>query len=202
LDGDVERLRGDIAHIASAADVMHELLGDLLELSRIGRLTNPPEQISATELAQQAAATVAGLLERRNVEVDVAPDMPILVGDRTRLREIWENLIGNAAKFMGDQPAPRIKVGVQDRDGEVVYFVRDNGIGIDDRYREKIFGLFEKLDPNTEGTGVGLAIVKRVVETHGGRIWVESEGIGHGSTFCFTLPPDDRRPHSGEDAAL
>ena len=70
----------------------------------------------------------------------------------------------------------------------MVYYVQDNGIGLAPQYREKIFGLFEKLDPAVEGTGVGLAIVKRVIEVHGGRIWVESKGIGHGSTFCFTLP--------------
>jgi len=88
---------------------------------------------------------------------------------------------------MGDQPDPHVEIGVEDRDGERVFFVRDNGKGIDPRYSEKIFGLFDKLDPESEGSGLGLALVKRIIEVHGGRIWVESEGVGRGSTFCFTL---------------
>ena len=101
-----------------------------------------------------------------------------------------QNLLDNAAKFMGDQKEPRIEIGSR-RDGEeVVTFVRDNGIGIDPQHRERVFGLFDKLDPKGEGTGVGLALVKRIVELHGGRIWVESEGRLLGSTFCFTLPTE------------
>ena len=95
----------------------------------------------------------------------------------------------NAAKFMGDQPDPVIEIGQHgEEDGKPVFFIRDNGIGIAPKYHEKIFGLFNKLDPNMEGTGVGLALVKRIVEFHGGRIWVESE-LGKGATFCFTLSP-------------
>jgi signal transduction histidine kinase len=99
-----------------------------------------------------------------------------------------QNLIDNAAKFMGDQPAPRIEIGVRKETGEHIFFVRDNGIGIYASHHEKVFGLFDKLDPQSEGTGVGLALAKRIVEIHGGRIWVESEGKGKGSMFCFTLP--------------
>ena len=89
---------------------------------------------------------------------------------------------------MSSQPAPEITIGIRSAGGEAIYYVKDNGIGLAPQYQEKIFGLFEKLDPAVEGTGVGLAIVKRIVEIHGGRIWVESKGIGCGSTFCFTLP--------------
>ena len=85
-------------------------------------------------------------------------------------------------------PHSRVDIGVRHDDAERVYYVRDNGLGIDSQYHEKVFGLFEQLDQKAEGTGVGLAIVKRIVEVHGGRIWVESEGDGKGSTFCFTLP--------------
>jgi signal transduction histidine kinase len=111
---------------------------------------------------------------------------------------VFTNLLDNAAKFTGDQPHPRIEIGVRTEsesahdtvpDGaEIVFYVRDNGIGIEPQYQEQVFGLFEKLNPNSEGTGIGLAIVKRIVETRGGRIWVESKGVGCGSTFCFTLP--------------
>ncbi len=100
-----------------------------------------------------------------------------------------QNLIENAIKYMGEQPQPRIEIGVRDEDEAPVFFVRDNGIGIEPRYHQTIFGLFEKLDPKAEGTGIGLALVKRIIETHEGKIWVESEGKGQGATFCFTLPP-------------
>ncbi len=90
---------------------------------------------------------------------------------------------------MGAQPRPRIEVGCRRGGGETVVYVRDNGIGIDERYREQIFGLFDRLDLATEGTGIGLARVRRIVEMHGGRIWIESNRSGRGSSFCFTLMP-------------
>jgi len=133
---------------------------------------------------------VAGQLAERSVQVEIAPDLPEVYGDRPRLREMLENLLGNAAKFVGDQPDPCVEIGVRQGDNERVFYVRDNGIGIDPQYHDRIFGLFEKLDQETKGSGVGLTIAKRVVETHGGRIWVESEGSGCGSTFCFTLPEE------------
>jgi signal transduction histidine kinase len=115
-------------------------------------------------------------------------NLPTIFGDRQRIHEVLQNLIDNAAKFMGDQPSPRIDIGQQgELQGKPVFFVRDNGIGISPQYKDRIFGLFDKLDGQTEGTGVGLALVKRIVEFHGGRVWVESEP-GTGSTFFFTLP--------------
>jgi signal transduction histidine kinase len=101
--------------------------------------------------------------------------------------EVLQNLLDNAAKFMDDQPRPRIDVGCRQDGDETVCYVRDNGIGIDPRYHEKVFGLFDRLDQNRPGTGIGLALVQRIIELHGGRIWVESQGSGHGTTFCFTL---------------
>jgi len=109
-------------------------------------------------------------------------------GDRTRLLEVLQNLIENAVKFRSGQAEPVIEVGSRKGPGGLVVYVRDNGVGIDPRYHQRVFGLFERLDPRVEGTGVGLALVKRIVEVHGGRVWVESEGAGRGSAFCFTLP--------------
>ena len=185
FSGKREKVRDDIRHIVSATETMQRLLDDLLELSRIGRITNPPEVVSLTELAEEAAALVARRIGERGVTLDVAPAMPEAYGDRLRLREVFQNLIDNAVKFMGDQPEPRIEVRAERRKDRVVVCVRDNGPGIDERYHEKVFGLFERLDNTTEGTGIGLALAKRIVEVHGGKIWIES---GDGATFCFTLP--------------
>ena len=102
-----------------------------------------------------------------------------------------QNLVTNAIKFMGDQPQPVIQIGSAGADSEAgfsVFFVKDNGIGIEPQYHERVFGLFNRLNPENEGTGIGLALVKRIIEVHGGRIWLESEGRNLGSTFFFTLP--------------
>jgi signal transduction histidine kinase len=105
------------------------------------------------------------------------------------LTEVLQNLIDNAAKFMGDQKEPHIEIGRDgEEDGKPILYVRDNGIGIAPEHFDRVFGLFNKLDPKTDGTGIGLALVKRIIEVHGGRIWVESE-VGKGSTFFFTLSP-------------
>ena len=101
----------------------------------------------------------------------------------------YRNLLSNAIKFMGDQSEPRIEIGTTDvnEEDKPIFFVRDNGIGIDPEYHERIFGLFNRLDASTEGTGIGLTLVRRIIEVHGGRIWVESQP-GAGATFLFTLP--------------
>ncbi len=184
-----ERVDHDVARIGMAADTMHRLLEDLLELSRVGRLMNPPEAVALSALAKEAAALASGRITERGVELAIEEAMPEAHGDRLRLLEVYQNLIDNAAKFSGDQPSPRIEVGAREDSGEVLCWVKDNGAGIEPRYQEKVFGLFERLDQQVPGTGVGLALVKRIVEVHDGRCWVESEGAGHGSTFFFTLPP-------------
>ncbi len=187
-DGDLERMRRDAARIRAATEVMGQLLDELLELSRIGRQVNPPEEVPLAELAREALDLVAGSLTERGVEVQIASTLPVVVGDRARLLEVFQNLLENAAKYMGDEPAPFIEIGMKNGGRSNVCCIRDNGMGIDPRYHEKVFGLFERLSPDQEGTGVGLALVKRIVEIHGGRIWIESEGQGTGSTFCFTVP--------------
>jgi len=111
-------------------------------------------------------------------------------GDIVPLREVFENLIDNAAKYTGDQPEPMIEIGTRFDEDETVFFVKDNGMGIETQYQKRIFGLFDKLNPTSEGIGIGLALIKRIIEVHGGRIWAESEGLGKGSTFCFTIPGD------------
>jgi two-component system, chemotaxis family, sensor kinase Cph1 len=187
VSGNLERVRADLGRIRDAVDKMQRLLSELLELSRIGRVVNPPQTVAFGALAHEAAAIVAGRLRQHGVGVRVADGLPAVYGDRARLVEVLQNLVDNAAKFMGDQKHPEIEIGVRERAGEKVYFVRDNGIGIDPRFLGRVFGLFEKLDPDSEGSGVGLALIKRIVDQHHGRVWVESEGRGRGTTVCFTL---------------
>ncbi|MFO7679836.1 MAG: ATP-binding protein [Chloroflexota bacterium] len=188
LARNTDRLKADIERITEATERMRRLLDELLELSRVGRLVNPSENVAFAELVEEAQALVSGQLMQREVEVMVAADLPAVFVDRRRLVEVLQNLLDNAAKFMGDQTAPRIEVGAEIQDAETVFFVRDNGVGIEAAYQETVFGLFERLDQSVDGTGIGLALVKRIVEVHNGRIWVESAGAGQGTTFYFTLP--------------
>jgi PAS domain S-box-containing protein len=189
-EGRTERLREDVARMTSAADGMQHLLHELLRLSRIGRVVNPSERVPFGEVAREAAGVVRARLEERGVRLEIDGDLPVVYGDRVRLVEVAQNLLENAVKFLGDEPSPVVRVGVRpgERGAPPVLFVQDNGIGIDPRFHEKVFGLFEKLDPRAEGTGVGLALVRRIVEVHGGRVWIESGGHGQGTTVCLTLP--------------
>jgi len=186
--GNAEKVAQDLEFINAASNKMDELLNELLEFSRIGRVVQPSEEISLQELVKEAIVMVAGRIENRGVRMQVAPEPLLVYGDRVRLVEVFQNLIDNAVKFMGDQIDPLIEIGCERKNGDVAVCVRDNGMGIDPRHKDQLFGLFEKLSPDTEGTGLGLALVKRIVETHGGRVWVESEGIGKGACFWFTLP--------------
>ena len=188
LSGNTVQMKQDIQYINSAATKMQQLLNELRELSRVGRLMNPPEAIPLADLAREALSLMDDAIKERHVTVMVDPSLPVVYGDRHRLLEVLQNLIENSVKYMGGQPEPRIEIGARQDEDEAVLFVRDNGVGIEPRYHEKIFGLFERLDAGTEGTGVGLALVKRIVETHGGRIWVESEGKNQGTTICVMLP--------------
>jgi PAS domain S-box-containing protein len=189
--GNLKRLESDIQRIGDAADKMQRLLNDLLELSRIGRSVNQSEKIDLNGMISEVIELLHGRINGGAVpvRVSVEENLPQVYGDAPRLLEVWQNLIDNAAKFMGDQPNPHIEIGQAEasRDGAPILFVRDNGMGIDPKFSDRIFGLFDKLDSRTEGTGIGLALVKRIIEFHGGKIWVESEP-GKGATFYFTLP--------------
>jgi PAS domain S-box-containing protein len=196
--GSWDRFDADLDRVARAADKMQQLLDDLLALSRVGRVANPPRDVPVGEAVAEALAQLAGPVAARGVTVVVQPDLPAAHADPARLVEVFANLIGNAVKFLGPQPTPRVEVGF--RGSDRAFYVKDNGVGIAPAYHDRVFNLFERLDPRTEGTGVGLAIVKRIVEVHGGRVWVESGGAGQGAAFCFTLPPS-RGPVRGPPAS-
>ncbi|MBN2475149.1 MAG: PAS domain S-box protein [Pirellulales bacterium] len=186
--GDQQQVRQEAQRIAASTDMMIHLLDDVLELSRVGRVVNPPEEVPLADLVENLLPMFAEAVAAKGVQLDVAPALPTLYGDPKRLQEVMQNLLENALKYLGDQTRPRIEIGARQDDAETVCYVRDNGMGIDPRYQEKVFGLFDQLDPNAEGTGIGLALVRQIVEVHGGRIWCESEGPGKGTTFYFSLP--------------
>ena len=185
---DRERIEKDLDYIGSAADKMGLLLDDLLQMSRVGRVIREPVAVLFREVVEEALGAVAGGIAEHGVHIQVADAVIMLYGDRTRLAEIWQNLIENSIKYMGGQVSPRIEIGVEVRGSDTVFFVRDNGMGVDPRHKDKVFGLFEKLDAKSDGTGLGLALVKRIVELYKGKIWLESEGTEKGACFYFTLP--------------
>ncbi len=188
LSGNITRMDSDIQRITSATNKMHTLLNDLLELSRVGRLINKPELVPFRAIVLEAVELVQGRISNGGVTVSIANDLPSVYVDHRRMVEVLQNLIDNAAKFMGSQPAPRIEIGQKGMYNDMpLFYVKDNGIGIPAEFTENIFGLFNKLDARSEGTGVGLALVKRIIEFHHGVIWVDSK-LGQGATFYFALP--------------
>ncbi len=202
--GDAATVRADMERIYRASDRMERLLSELLDLSRAGRVAGPSAAVGMDAVAREAVANAAQELKEHRVAVEIAPGLPVVVGDRLRLVEVVQNLVANAARFMGSERTPKVVIGWRGGapDGQTLLFVQDNGIGIESRFHEQVFRLFDKLDPASPGTGVGLALVKRIVEVHGGRVWVESDGSGCGTTFCFTLPLANVRDAAGVAPAV
>ena len=183
LSGAFEQMKTDMTKITKAVHKMRTLLDELLSMSRAGRLMNEPVNVSLLEIAKEAVENVAGQIKEKNVEIKISPNLPNVLADKIKIQQVFQNLIDNAVKYMGDQPKPEIEIGM-DND---IFFVKDNGKGIDAAYQEKIFNLFYRIDNSTSGSGIGMSLVKRIIETHNGRVWVESKGVGMGSIFKFTL---------------
>ncbi len=195
-EGDRQGIEAYLTRMDRVAARMDRLLTDALELSRIGRVANPPEEVSFAEIALEALDLTEETVRSRGIEVSVAEGLPVVCVDRLRLVEALVNLIENSAKYAGCGPRPKIDIGFQrEGDGEPTFFVRDNGPGIDPDQQEKVFELFYKIDKKSPGTGAGLAIVKRIIEVHGGRIWIESEP-GRDCSVCFTLPLSGKEAES------
>lgn len=176
-----------ITTIRAEAQRMGELIDDLLALSRLGRNDLRPSNVDVGQLAREVLSELRGADDPRvSVTIDALRSAH---ADRGLLRQVFVNLLTNALKFSSRRSTIRIEIGSESRDGENVYWVRDNGVGFDGRYAEKLFGVFQRLHPATdfEGTGIGLAIVERAVTRHGGRVWAESTE-GEGACFYFTLP--------------
>lgn len=192
MNADIQKERYDgverhLSKVASAADTLTELLDGLREISGVGRICQTSEEVDIEDLVREALILLEQQVAEKAVRVVVGDTLPVVFGDRLRLLQLVLNLLDNAIKFQR-QDHGRIEVGAEWREGAPVCFVRDDGIGIEEQYLERVFSLFEQLDPSHEGTGVGLALVSRIAEHHGGKIWAESPGLGQGSTFYFVLP--------------
>ncbi|NPV62098.1 MAG: PAS domain-containing protein [Methanotrichaceae archaeon] len=184
------RTEADMKRIEEAVDRMDLLLRDTLALSRIGRVVDPPQYVNFGEIVKEALDQVSLQIRSSKVRIIQAESYPVVFVDRLRLAEALANLIENSIKYMGHQASPEIEIGWRKLADGTAFFVRDNGMGLDPSQHQKVFELFYKVDKKSEGTGAGLAIVKRIVEVHGGRIWIESEA-GKGCSVCFTLPRSD-----------
>lgn len=178
-----------VAVLRDSAVRMRDLIDDLLHLSRIGRTKPQLAKVEVSTLLEEVSGSLAFALKDKGVDLQVAGRLPAVVCDSVRIRQVFENLISNAIKY-NDLPNPTIEVGCHETDVAYTFYVRDNGPGVDERYHDKIFRIFQRLvlREEHEGTGVGLTICKKIVEAHGGRIWVQSDGPGKGSTFLFSIP--------------
>jgi light-regulated signal transduction histidine kinase (bacteriophytochrome) len=181
--------KGYLDRVSKNAKDMGQLIDDLLAFSRLGRTSLEKRPVALSPLVQMALEQLRPEMEGRAVDLSVAP-LPVCQGEPVLLEQVFVNLIGNALKYSrGRQPA-HIEVGCLQDPGsrETVFFVRDDGVGFDMQYAGKLFGVFHRLHraEDYEGTGVGLAIVQRIVQRHGGRVWAEAE-TGKGATFYFTL---------------
>lgn len=177
--------------IIAGARKMGVLIDKLLEYSRIGRISLPRGDVKIAEVVAQAIEDNIYEINRRGAKIKIQENLPVVKNvERQRIYQIFTNLISNAIKY-NDKETPEIEIGYRDEGDHYLFYVRDNGIGFDMRYHDKIFEVFQRLHREDEysGTGMGLAMVKKIVETYGGRIWAESKP-GKGSTFYFTLPKE------------
>ena len=168
---------------------MEVLVSDILALSTLGRVVSTLENIPSFDIVEDVISDLQARLKGNRIELVVADNLPTIYCDRDRTFQVFQNLLVNAIKFLGDTKGPMIEIGYEDSGGFDQFYVKDNGIGIDQKYHREIFEKFHRLKEiqDDEGTGLGLAIVERIVTNHGGRVWVESEK-GKGAAFYFALP--------------
>jgi|GEM_PF-957713 len=182
-----------LSKIRSGATHMKELIDDLLTLSRISRIKNPYENVDIKELIDSVTSRIEFDIKEHKVELKLLVKLPVVRCDKIKMAEVFLNLINNAIKFSSKMKDthPKVEIGYSDKEGAHEFFVRDNGIGIDKKYHEEIFGIFKRLHKQEEyeGTGAGLSIVKKIIDDHKGTIWIDS-ALGKGTTFYFTIPKE------------
>ena len=174
---------------------MNELIEDLLKLSRISRIKNPYEDVDISELINSVIKRIEFDVKEKKVDLKIQDKLPVVKCDRIKIAEVFLNLVNNAIKFSSknNKKSPKVEVGYMEEDKFHKFYVKDNGIGIDPKHHQQVFDIFKRLHTadEYEGTGAGLSIVKKVIDDHGGNIWIESE-LGKGATFYFTIPKDLR----------
>ncbi len=179
-----------LKYISDATRKMETLINDLLELSRVGRLPETTAEFSFGHLVEEILTNLRPLIHEKGIEIHVQENLPVMRAERKRMVQVMENLLSNAVKYIDtDNPSPKIEVGMQEQNGRHVFYVQDNGIGIDPKYFEKIFQVFQRLPQAKkmdDGTGIGLTTAQRIIEHHGGKIWIDSQP-GKGTTFFFTI---------------
>lgn len=182
--------------IASSARKMGALIDDLLKFSRTSRQEMSMQRVNMELALREALVPVQAACKARDVEWRIG-QLSAVAGDHNLLRQVWANLLENAAKYTGKRDAAVVEIGCEEHETEIVFLVRDNGVGFDPRYADKLFGVFQRLhrQEEFEGTGIGLATVQRIVARHGGRIWAES-ALGQGATFRFALPKPAEPDHA------
>ena len=195
---DNPKLDGWARRIVQAGQRMNDTVKDLIELSRVGHVPHEPTRVDLNNLIPEVLDGLQQQIDRYGAHVQIQPELPTVTADPHRIAEVFDNLITNALKHGCTHTDPRIEIGAIADGSHVKAFVRDHGEGIAERYHSKVFGLFQRLDSQAEGTGVGLAIVKRIVEAHGGRVWVESPVTSpeltrdnhgnNGAAFWISLP--------------
>jgi light-regulated signal transduction histidine kinase (bacteriophytochrome) len=175
--------------ISQAAERMGDLIDDLLAFSRLGRATLQKTDVNLDELVREALGDFQAETKGRNIACKIHP-LPSVRADRALLRMVLVNLISNAVKFTGARAEAKIEIGsTPNENSEIVIFIRDNGAGFDPQYADKLFNMFQRLHSQAEfeGTGIGLAHVRRIIDRHGGRAWAEGVADG-GATFYFSIP--------------
>jgi PAS domain S-box-containing protein len=183
-----------LEQIQSSARRMELVVSDLLSLAKIGQVVSSFNDVSSFEIVKDVVSRLQPRQKEKDIKLEVVDILPTIWCDRQRISQVFENLLVNAMKFMGDTENPRIEIGYEDKGDFHQFYVKDNGIGIDPKCQQRIFDMFQQLKQieDKEGTGIGLAIVDRIVKNHGGEVWVDSEK-GKGSTFYFTLPKASSR---------
>jgi PAS domain S-box-containing protein len=192
IEADLATSRGDripeyTSRLGKTALRMRRTIDEIVELSRIGRIVGEPAPVSIELIMREFARDHADQVAAKGATLTWEPSLPVLSADRGRIVVLFENLLLNALKYGCSAPKPAIEVGSVVDNESVRLFVRDNGAGIPAKYHEKVFALFQRLDTSPDGTGVGLTIVRRIAEVHGGRAWIESEA-GKGATFWVSFP--------------
>ena len=189
-NGRRERVLDHFDQIKKATDRMRELLDGVLSISRTGQLELDLAPLEPSEVAREVVELLGATITAECAVIEIADDLPTVSADRGQLVELLQNLVENAIKFRRPEATPRVWIGCERGDARPpVFFVRDNGVGIAPKDLPGVFGLFRRLDATVSGSGLGLALARRIVDRHGGRIWAESDGPGQGATFRFTLPP-------------